>query len=311
MEKPVLVVMAAGMGSRYGGLKQMDPVGPYGQSILDYSVYDAKRAGFETVVFVIKKEMEEAFRAAVGDRISRIMEVRYAFQDMTDLPAGYTAPEGRVKPWGTCHAVLAARNLVHGPFAVINADDCYGPEAFVSIYRFLSDESMQTGKTPWYTMVGYLLCNTVTENGSVSRGICEEDENHLLKEVTERTCIEKTPSGICYTEDGGITYHPLADHTVVSMNIWGFTSGFFEEAEQYFARFLKQIYQNNPLKGECYLPSVVSELISQNRARVLVLKSHDKWYGVTYQEDKPVVKAALAQRTAEGVYPDELWKTEA
>lgn len=220
-------------------------------------------------------------------------------------------PAGRIKPWGTCHAVLAARNLVHGPFAVINADDCYGPEAFTSIYRFLSDESMQAGNVPSYAMVGYLLCNTVTENGSVSRGICVEDENHLLTEVTERTCIEKTPSGIRYTEDGGKTSYPLADHTIVSMNIWGFTAGFFKEAERYFTRFLEQIHQVNPLKGECYLPSVVSELIARKKAQVLVLKSHDKWYGVTYQEDKPVVKAALAQRTAEGVYPDELWKTQA
>ena len=310
MEKPVLVVMAAGMGSRYGGLKQIDPVGPHGQSILDYSVYDAKQAGFETVVFVIKKDMEEAFREKVGNRIAREMHVLYAFQEMDDLPDGYQVPEGRVKPWGTCHAVLAARKLVKGPFAVINADDCYGPEAFCEIYQFLANQTEPTDGLPAYAMVGYLLCNTVTENGSVSRGICKEDENHLLLEVTERTCIEKTPDGIRYTEDGGQTYFPLDANTIVSMNMWGFTAGFFEEAESRFSAFLDQVLQTNPLKGENYLPSVVSELIAENKVRVFVLKSHDKWYGVTYREDKPVVTDALAKRTAEGFYPEVLWEAE-
>lgn len=305
MNKPVLVVMAAGMGSRYGGLKQMDPVGAHGQLIIDYSIYDARRAGFETVVFVIKPELEDAFRAAIGARLAGHMDVKYAFQRTDDLPAGYDLPEGRVKPWGTAHAALAARALVDGPFAVINADDCYGPEAFQKIYAYLS--AHPDGEKYEYAMVGYLLKNTVTEHGSVARGVCRRDGGGFLTEVTERTCIEKDGDDARFTEDGGVTWTPLSGETVVSMNLWGFHRSFLDEAWARFPAFLDRALESNPLKAEFYLPAVVSQLIGEGRARVKVLTSADKWYGVTYHEDKPAVVAAIAGMTARGLYPDDLW----
>lgn len=307
MKKPILVVMAAGMGSRYGGLKQVDPVGGHGQLIIDYSIYDARRAGFETVVFIIKHEIEETFRAAIGDRLSKVMDVRYAFQRLDDLPAGYAVPEGRVKPWGTSHAVLAAREVIDAPFAVINADDYYGPEAFRVMYEYLSQHP-DTNGTYEYAMVGYLLKNTVTENGHVARGICAVDAQGYLTAVTERTHIEKTETGARFTEDDGATWTEVSGETPVSMNLWGFTPSFLREAEARFAAFLDGALQTNPLKGEYFLPSVVSALIAEGKARVKVLHSADKWYGVTYQADKPVVVAAIAQKTADGLYPDRLWE---
>lgn len=309
MEKPILVVMAAGMGSRYGGLKQLDPVGGHGQLIIDYSLYDARRAGFETVVFVIKREMEQSFRAGVGERLARVMDVTYVYQELDDLPAGYAVPAGRVKPWGTAHAVLAARSVAAGPFAVINADDYYGPEAFREIYRYLSGTPDAPGCYE-YAMVGYLLENTVTEHGSVARGVCVEDGERYLKSVTERTCIEKGPRCPRYTEDGGETWTDLPGDTVVSMNLWGFTRSYLDEAWARFPAFLDGALSENPLKGEYYLPAVVSRLIAEGKARVKVLRSHDKWHGVTYQEDKPLVVAAVAEMTAAGLYPENLWQTE-
>lgn len=307
MKKPILVVMAAGMGSRYGGLKQMDPVGNYGQVIMDYSLYDAQRAGFETAVFIIKREIENDFRHLIGDRIARVMEVRYAFQELCDLPAGYTVPEGRTKPWGTSHAVLAARNCIDAPFAVINADDYYGPEAFQQIYQYLT-EHPETNEGYEYAMVGYMLRNTLTENGYVSRGVCQTDELGYLTKVTERTHIEKEGEGARFTEDGGATWMSLPGDTVVSMNLWGFTPSFVEEAQRRFAAFLDRTKVENPLKGEYFLPSVVSELIEEKLGRVKVLRSQDKWYGVTYKEDKPVVVDAIRRMTRAGVYPDRLWE---
>ena len=307
MNKPVLVIMAAGMGSRYGGLKQIDPVGNHGQPILDYSIYDARRAGFETVVFVIKHEIEETFKAAIGNRISKSINVKYAFQELGDLPEGYAVPEGRVKPWGTCHAILAARKVVDGPFAVINADDYYGPEAFQTIYDYLSQNPDQPDCYE-FAMVGYLLGNTVTENGHVARGVCVEDSEHFLQTVTERTHIEKDGANARFTEDGGETWSPLPGDTIVSMNMWGLTRGFIDEAEARFPAFLDKAMAENPLKGEYFLPSVVSALIQEGKARVKVLKSTDRWYGVTYQADKPVVVAAIAEKTAAGLYPDNLWE---
>ena len=307
MNKPVLVVMAAGMGSRYGGLKQIDPVGNHNQLIIDYSIYDARRAGFETVVFVIKHEIEDAFRAAIGDRLSKVINVKYAFQELTDLPAGYTVPEGRVKPWGTCHAILAARKVVDGPFAVVNADDYYGPEAFREIYQYLESHSDQEGCYE-FAMVGYRLGNTVTEHGHVARGVCEEDENNYLIRVTERTKIEKDGDNARFTEDDGKTWTALSGDTIVSMNLWGFTSSFLTEADQRFPAFLDKALQENPIKGEYFLPSVVTQLLEEKKARVKVLRSSDKWYGVTYKEDKPVVVAAIAEKTASGLYPDKLWE---
>jgi len=305
MEKPVLVVMAAGMGSRYGGMKQIDPVGPSGQVIIDYSLYDARRAGFETVIFVIKHEIEDAFKAAIGDRVSKVMKVEYAFQQLEELPAGFAVPEGRAKPWGTCHAVLAAKHLIHGPFAVINADDYYGPEAFQVIYDYLSTH--QDGEVYDYCMVSYLLKNTVSENGSVARGVCEANPDGTLAAVTEHTCIETYPGGIHFTENGGDTWQDLAPDTPVSMNLWGFGQSFLEEAEARFAGWLSENLPKNPLKCEYFLPLVVSELLAEGKATVKLLHSTDKWYGVTYREDKPVVVNALAQKTADGLYPADLW----
>ena len=305
MQKPVLVVMAAGMGSRYGGLKQVDPVGSHGQLIIDYSIYDAHRAGFDTVVFVIKRELEETFRSSIGDRLSRVMEVRYAYQELADLPEGYAVPGGRVKPWGTCHAVLAARHVVDGPFAVINSDDYYGPEAFRAIYDYLL--SHPDGDRYEYAMVGYLLGNTVTEHGHVARGVCAEDENHYLRQVTEHTHIEKDGDHARFTEDGGATWSVLPGDAIVSMNLWGFTPSFLREAQSRFPAFLERALAEQPEKGEYFLPSVVSQLIDEGKARVRVLRSHDRWYGVTYKEDKPTVVQAIVAMTQRGLYPEQLW----
>ena len=307
MKKPILVVMAAGMGSRYGGLKQMDPVGNHGQVIMDYSLFDARRAGFETVVFIIKHEIEEDFKRLVGSRIEKVMDVRYAFQQLDNLPAGYSVPEGRTKPWGTSHAILSAKDVIDAPFAVINADDYYGPEAFKVIYDYLVANPDKDGMYE-YAMVGYLLKNTVTENGHVARGVCVTNANGYLDSVTERTHIEKTETGARFTEDDGATWTDLSGDTVVSMNLWGFTPSFLKETEDRFAAFLDKALVENPLKGEYFLPSVVSQLIAEDKARVKVLHSHDKWYGVTYKEDKPVVVAAIKAMTESGLYPDNLWE---
>ncbi len=306
MNKPVLVVMAAGMGSRYGGMKQIDPVGPNGQVIMDYSLYDARRAGFETVIFVIKHEIEDAFKAAIGDRVAKAMDVKYAFQQLEELPAGFAVPEGRVKPWGTCHAVLAAKPLIDGPFAVINADDYYGPEAFQVMYDYLSTHADDDFYR--YCMVSYLLKNTLSENGSVARGVCIKNEDGTLQSVTERTRIEPCAGGAHYTEDGGESWTDLPGDTPVSMNLWGFGKSFLDEAEQRFAGWLTQNLPVNPLKCEYFLPLVVTELIEENKAKIQVLRSTDKWFGVTYREDKPLVVDAIARKTAEGQYPEKLWE---
>ena len=306
MNKPVLVVMAAGMGSRFGGLKQLEPIDDNGHVILDYSVYDARRAGFETVIFVIKQEHEELFREKIGDRMSKVMEVKYAFQRSDDLPEGYSVPEGRVKPWGTAQAVLAVRDLVDGPFAVVNADDYYGPEGYEEIYNYLLHHP-DTPEMYEYAMVGYLLKNTVTENGSVARGVCTETASGYLHSVVERTKIIKGDRCPMYTEDDGETWHDLCEDDIVSMNLWGFQKSYLEEAWAGFPAFLDQALAENPLKGEYFLPTVVSNLLSRKKARVKVLRSNDKWYGVTYKEDKPGVVAALAELREKGVYPAELW----
>ena len=305
MKKPVLVIMAAGMGSRYGGLKQLDPVGDHGQLIIDYSIYDARRAGFETVVFVIKPEIEADFKAAIGDRIAKVMDVKYAYQIKEDLPEGYAVPAERTKPWGTAHAALAARSVVDGPFAIINADDYYGPEAYQKIYDYLA--SHEDSSVYEYVMVGYLIKNTVTENGTVARGVCEETGEQFLSQITERTKIEKGPPPR-FTEDDGQTWTELDENTIVSMNMWGFTRSFLDEALARFPAFLDKTLAENPLKGEYFLPSVVSQLIGEGKARVKVLRSEDKWYGVTYREDKPTVVAAIAEKTTSGLYPDNLWE---
>lgn len=306
MKKPVLVIMAAGMGSRYGGLKQIDPVDDDGHIIMDFSLYDAKRAGFEKAVFIIKEENEKDFRAAIGDRVSEYMEVEYVFQKLDNLPEGYQVPEGRVKPWGTAHAVFSCIDVVDGPFAVINADDYYGVEAFRLIYEYLTTH--EDDEKYRYTMVGYMLGNTVTDNGHVSRGVCEINEQGELVSVTERTRIEKRDGGIAYTEDDGSSWTQVAADTVVSMNMWGFTNSILSEIKKGFSAFLDEGLKNNPMKCEYFLPAVVSGLVEEGRATVSVLTSHDKWYGITYKEDKPMVMAAICRLKEEGLYPLHLWK---
>ena len=306
-KKPVLVVMAAGMGSRYGGLKQIDPVGSHGEAILDYSLYDAYEAGFRTAVIVIKEAIREDFMATVGKRLEKCpLEIRYAYQEITKIPEGFSIPEGRVKPWGTGHAVLCAREAVDGaPFAAINADDYYGKEAYRNLYNFL--ETAQDTDKYAYCMVAYHMGNTVTENGSVARGICVTDENSFLTSVTERTQIEQYDGGIHYIGDDGETWVDVAADTPVSMNMWGFTGSFMEELNAYFPLFLANDVPKNPLKAEMFLPTVISRLISAGKATVKMLRTADKWYGVTYAADKPTVIAALRALTAEGKYPDGLW----
>lgn len=299
MQKPVLVVLAAGMGSRYGGMKQLDPVGPAGQLIIDYSIYDARRAGFEKVIFIIRKENEADFRAAIGDRLSHLMEVGYAFQALEDLPAPYTVPAGRTKPFGTGQAVLSARSLIEGPFAVINSDDYYGPQAFQAVYDHLSTHT--DGARYQYCMVGYQLQNTVTENGSVSRGVCQVGPDGMLQSVTERTRIVQRDGLIQYAD--GDSWVTLPGSTTVSMGLWGLGASFLAEAEARFSRFLAEELPQNPLKCEYFLPSVISQLIAEDKAQLKVLHSADKWYGVTYREDKPGVVAALAALTRQGLYP--------
>ena len=306
MDKPVLVIMAAGMGSRYGGLKQIDPVDDEGHIIMDFSMFDAKRAGFEKVIFIIKKENEADFKAAVGDRMAKYMDVSYAFQELTNIPEGYEVPEGRVKPWGTAHAVLSCIDQIDGPFAVINADDYYGAEAFKLIYDYL--DSHQDDDKYRYTMVGYHLGNTVTDNGHVARGVCDMNEKGELVAIHERTRIEKRDGGIAFTEDDGASWTSVPANTIVSMNMWGFSKSILQEIKDGFPAFLDAGLKSNPMKCEYFLPSVVSDLLGADQATVAVLESADKWYGVTYKEDKPVVVAAIKKMKEDGLYPVHLWE---
>lgn len=304
MNKPVLIIMAAGMGSRYGGLKQIDPVDDEGNKIIDFSIYDAILAGFEKVIFVIKEENEADFRAVVSDRIGDKIKIVYAYQKLENIPEGCKIPEGRVKPWGTAHAVLSAIDEVNGPFAVINSDDFYGREAFKLIYDYLM--SHEDNDKYQYAMVGYALKNTLTENGSVSRGVCELDDEEKLTDIVERTKIIKTENGAAYTEDGE-NYSDINPESIVSMNLWGFTEGFMGEVSKRFERFIREEVPANPLKAECYLPFVVDELLKENKSEVKVLKSKDRWFGVTYKEDKEMVKRSIADLKEKGVYPKNLF----
>ena len=295
MEKPILVVMAAGVGSQ-------------GEAILDYSLFDAHEAGFETAVIIIKEAIKKDFMDTVGARLQKApMEIRYAYQELDKLPQGYTVPEGRTKPWGTCHAVVCAREAIgSAPFAVINADDYYGKAAFREIYNYLSAHGDDDKYR--YCMVGYELGKTVTDNGSVARGVCQVNSDGYLESVVERTKIEKCADGIRFTEDDGKTWTPLGDKTTVSMNMWGFTPSFAAESQARFPAFLDKALKENPMKGEYFLPSTVSALLAEDKATVKMLYSPDKWYGVTYAADKPVVVEALRTMTAQGLYPDGLWK---
>ena len=305
-KEPILVIMAAGMGSRFGGLKQIEPVSDKGEILLDFSLYDAVMAGFKKVIFVIKRENEEDFRKLIENGAGKYIDVEYAFQELTDLPQGYQVPEGRVKPWGTAHAVLAARHLADGPIAVINADDYYGPGAFQNIYNFL--ENAEDGEKYQYCMVGYQIENTLTDNGFVSRGVCKTSAEGLLTEITERTKIQWENEKIVYTEDEGKSKTELPRGTTVSMNFWGFTPSMMKEMEAEFPAALDKILAENPMKGEYFLPSVADRLIHEGKAEVKVLKSQDRWYGVTYKEDKESVVSALPSMTDKGEYPDKLWK---
>lgn len=303
MNKPILVVMAAGIGSRYGGLKQTDPVGAGGEFIIDYSVYDAIKAGFRKVIFIINRKIEKEFKEVLGNRLSEHIEVTYAFQELTDVPSDIEVPAERLKPLGTAHAVYSARHLIDAPFAVINADDYYGKDAFAQIYDYLSRSSLGDHD---YTMVGYRLENTVTDNGYVSRGICKANDEGLLETITERTHIEKRDNGIAYLEEE--VWHDLPKQTIVSMNMWGFTPNLLEEIKDGISSFLKESLINNPLKCEYYLPYVVDQSIHKKIGTVKVLTTDEKWYGVTYAEDKEAVVEALASMTKAGNYPKRLWE---
>ena len=303
MNAPTLVIMAAGMGSRFGGLKQMTPVDAQGNFIMDYSIFDAVRAGFGKVVCVIKEEMRQDFEEKIGSRVRSHVELAYAYQSTDRIPEGFSVPADRVKPWGTGHAVLCAAEEISGPFAVINADDFYGYEAFRAMADFLKEPHSDREQA----MVGYALKNTLTENGSVSRGVCETDEKGYLTSITERTRIESRPDGPAYTEDGE-TWHTLAPDTPVSMNMWGFRQPVLAQMAEMFREFLIETVPTNPLKAEFYLPALPNRLIETGTGTVRVLTTDTKWYGVTYKEDLPGVVSALAAMAAEGKYPCPLWR---
>lgn len=304
-KEPILIIMAAGMGSRYGGLKQMDPMGQNGEVILDYSIFDAKRAGFKRVIFLIKHEIETDFKRLVGNRLSEQIEVRYAFQELNKLPAGYSVPVNRTKPWGTGHAVLCCADMVDAPFAVINADDYYGPEAFRLAYKALTE--LEDSETMNWMMVGYRLKNTLTEHGYVARGICKVDAQSRLQEIVERTHIISTVDGPMFTEDKE-TYHRLSPETIVSMNMWGFTPGMMKVLKDGFPVFLDKAIKEDPEKAEYFLPFAVQGILEQNRATVKVMATEDHWLGVTYKEDRGPVSDALRLLSEKGVYPAPLWK---
>ncbi len=304
MTKPTLVIMAAGMGSRYGGLKQIDPVGPSGEMILDYSVYDALRAGFGRVVFIIKEEMETLFRETVGDRIASAIPVEYAYQRLGDLPEGLKPPETRTKPWGTAHAVYCCRDIINEPFSVINADDFYGSDAFAKVAGFLG--CAQDDEKYHYCMAGYYVENTLTEHGHVARGVCRVSGDGYLEGITERTHIERRNGEIVFIEGSG---EPtvIRQGTVVSMNMWGFTPSLMREFEPRLKAFLRE-KQDSINTAEFFLPFVVDELIAEGRADVRVLETDAKWYGVTYREDKAQIEAAVKNMISAGKYPERLWK---
>ncbi|MFY9592703.1 MAG: sugar phosphate nucleotidyltransferase [Caldicoprobacterales bacterium] len=301
MKKPALVIMAAGMGSRYGGLKQIDPVGPNGEIIIDYSIYDALKAGFDKVVFIIKEEIEEAFREVIGSRIEKKVETAYVFQDIDDLPEGFTRPAEREKPWGTGHAVLSCRGKIDRPFSVINADDFYGRDSFQVLYDYLKD--IDDVKSYNYAMVGFILKNTLTEHGYVSRGICQVNSQGYLEDIKERTKIQRFSDGVKYQEDG--EWITIPENSIVSMNMWGFTPSIFDELETGFSNFLEK-NKDNIEKAEFFLPNLVGDLVTDDKAKVKVLTSNERWYGVTYKEDKPIVKKAIGELIKQGIYPDKL-----
>ncbi len=300
MKQPTLVILAAGMGSRFGGLKQITAVDDFGHAIIDFSMYDAYRAGFRKVAFIIKHEIEADFKRFVGERAEKHFDVKYVFQQTDMLPAGYALPEERVKPWGTAHAVLCAKDVVDGPFAVINSDDFYGRTAYSAIYDYLVSDHPETE----HAMVAYLLRNTVTENGSVARGVCDV-KNGFLSDVVERTKIFKKGADAEYTEDGD-AFFPLSGETLVSMNFWGFNESFMEQLEKRFPQWLDKNLPANPLKAEYFLPFVADAMIKEGEGKVKVLNCHETWHGITYKEDMKSVVSSIAKMRSEGLYPETL-----
>jgi len=303
MKHPKLIVMAAGLGSRYGGLKQMEPITDENEIILDFAVFDAVKAGFQDIIFVIKPEMEAVFTERVLNPMKRYANVSYVFQELHQLPEGYTIPEGRVKPWGTCHAVMACREHIDGPFAVINADDYYGKDAFVKVYDFLCENTDSNA----FCMAGYYVENTLSEQGTVTRGVCKTDEDANLTEIVETKNIGWNGEAIEAVDEETGQVKSIEKGTVVSMNFWGFTEKMMEEMERNFPVFLNETIENNPLKGEYLLPIEVGKMIEANQISVKVLEAVDKWYGVTYKEDRELVYDAFRKMKEEGKYPQKLW----
>ena len=299
---PTLVILAAGMGSRYGGMKQIDGVGNHGEPIIEFSIYDAYQAGFRKVVLIIKREHEELFRKALTDRIAANgMEVEFAYQELTNIPSGFRVPEGREKPWGTTHALLACKGVVNEPFAIINADDFYGRNAYKVIYDYLTNDV----RDDEYAMVGFKCLNTLTENGTVTRGLCEKEDGYL-KSIVEIQKIALKDGKAVYEENG--EWLPIDDDALVSMNFWGFTPKIFEEFEPVFEKFLGESLDKNPMKCEHVIPTAIGTLVKEGKIKVKMLASTDKWFGVTYKEDKPDVVARIQELKDCGLYPDVLWK---
>ncbi len=300
-----LVILAAGMGSRYGGLKQIDPVGPDNSIIIDYSIYDAVKNGFNKVVFIIKKENEELFRQVIGDKVSKYVQVEYVFQSTDKLPEGFECPADRIKPWGTAHAIYCCKGVVNEPFMVINSDDFYGRGASEAISNWI-DGTDFSGDKYKFAMAGYYLKNTLTDNGTVSRGVCDVDDNGQLVDVIERTKIMRVNGKISYTEDEQ-NWTELPEDVLCSMNCWCFPAEFIDEIEKYFIEFLKNEVPGNPLKSEFFLPFLVRDLLSEKKCTVDVLETKDRWFGVTYKEDKPDVVKSVQALVDAGVYPEKLW----
>ena len=306
-KKPTLVLLAAGMGSRYGGLKQIDPIDAQGHKIIDFSIYDALKAGFGKVVFIIKKENESDFRECIGDAVAAKTDVEYVFQEQDRIPDWVKIPEGRVKPWGTAHAILCCKDAVKEPFAVINSDDYYGVSAYKTLVDFLArPEAAAPGMLP-FCMVGYQLKNTLTEHGSVARGCCRMNEEGYLTHIEELTKIEKTAEGARYTQDDGASWTDISVDTLVSMNMWGFQPEIFDKLDAAVERFFREDMEKNPLKSECFIPIEVGRMVQAKEASVKVLSSADKWFGVTYKEDKPFVMESIQKLKEQGVYPEKLW----
>lgn len=301
--KPIVVILAAGMGSRYGGLKQIDPVGPNDEIIIDYSIYDAVQAGFERFIFIIKEENQEAFDEVLTSHLPKDLEINFAYQKLDDLPENCEVPEGREKPWGTAHAVYAARDLIDAPFVVLNADDYYGPKAFEYMYDFLMDEQNGPGD---HAMIGYHLRNTLTENGSVSRGVCSTEDGRLVK-VTETKEIYADGDGGKYSKDGGETFNQLAGDTLVSMNFWGYQLDFLDAIERDLKIFFEESVPADPMKAEFFLPITVTNELQSGAGNVEVIPTSDKWMGVTYKEDKERVQEGFKDLVEKGTYPSPLW----